>query len=366
MSPPRSGATTGKRMAVALGFALPLSTSIYTQQQQNSAQQLQEQQAAQSRLQAALDRDRGFAVELSTQLRTERLRLNMSPHDGAAIRSPLCELLGHEVQMASDGAYGRYTLGVLVSAFRAPATASSSRTLCECRREGADLLALLKSRQSPLARTIAQRELRPLAAQLGEAREECADADDSAVAVDAVTAGNREALVWRNDIYASINADRGSLKRWLQQSPDRPLPDAVAASPEVAAAAAPEAAPLPELRARVYVQLALPADASLDCLRRELRARSYVVPSFEVVGGRAPDQTQLRYLAAEERPAAEQLLRDLQQIRRICASDGNQIAKINLPAAPLDFSRLRGSARRDQFELWLGARDKPVVPAGGG
>ncbi|MCA0305600.1 MAG: FAD-binding oxidoreductase [Proteobacteria bacterium] len=154
-------------MAVALGFALPLSTSIYTQQQQNSAQQLQEQQAAQSRLQAALDRDRGFAVELSTQLRTERLRLNMSPHDGAAIRSPLCELLGHEVQMASDGAYGRYTLGVLVSAFRAPATASSSRTLCECRREGADLLALLKSRQSPLARTIAQRELRPLAAQLG-------------------------------------------------------------------------------------------------------------------------------------------------------------------------------------------------------
>jgi hypothetical protein len=358
-------ASTGKSMAVALGVALPLCMSLYTQQRDSQAQRHQQAQAEQTRSQAAAERDRGTAAALNTQLRQAR-----STADADAAR--YCELLGQEVQLAVGGTYGPYTVGVLVSRFATHAAAAeggSAPDACICQPQARGLYASLQPRASRLSRGVAWRELAPLQRQLGDALDECSGDDEAAVEMPRTASTGRSGGTAPQP-GATAQQLGGSAPQPDTTAPQlgatAPLPDEPAAKAGDAGSPAGQGvqatAALPELRPRLYIQLPAAPDDSLQCLRNTLRMQGFIVPDFDIVGARAPAATQLRYVSAQEQPAAAQLLQTLRALQPQCAAAGSQLARAVLPASPADYSRLRGNARPLHFELWLGAADAPAAP----
>ncbi|UXI66309.1 hypothetical protein [Tahibacter amnicola] len=353
-------------MAVAMGVALPMATSLYSQYQDRLSQSRQEAEREQAALIAANERDRSQAIELHARLRESWLQLQSA---GAARLDALCGEIERELDFVDGGSYGRFATGVIVATLGADASAMTPAAplplACACASQTASLLDRLQKPSSAIARRMARRDRLPLVTQLTDARDECSG---SPIAVS--TAGSPAppwGIDWKKtglDHLASAEKRFVGPLAWPASGRRNGGASAGAASAPAVEATDPGAVAtrrpgVAERRMRVYIQIPATPDASIRCLQAALRQRGYIVPDVEVVGKRSPTTTQLRFVQAQESDAAGDLLSDLRQALPGCRGEGAQAAALTLPGEPSDFTRFRGTARPYHFELWIGRADAP-------
>ena len=326
-NPQATQGSAKKGFAVALGVALPLATSLYTQSQERVEQARLEERQDQAAQQAVLDRDAERANALE-----ERLRNIWSKEAFRTDPGLLCEALSREILGAREGTHALPALKTLAREFAIPlsgkATSATSGfanlVACRCDSEVASFREILLSKApSPLQRKTTRLARESLATKLKEAQNRCEQSSEEAIQT---------------------------------ASTPTPVPVEPVATDD-AAAARKRYEQISDLKIRVYVQLPRESDESTQCLRTRLEGLGYKVPAFEVVtAARTPQNTQVRYVRSDEQSAAKVLVGDLALIQRECADTKGQFIETQLPSEPSDFSRLRINARPYHFELWVGSK----------